>query len=213
MRLSNRIWPSIKLLAAFCLCLLCPKMLSAQKAPDNSAPPEILILNFSKSFRTQRYLPHNWENLPESYPRRSYPGPGVVILPSTEAPMPRMKSRPLFTYTVEIKNAGAKKIAGVVWEYVFVSTADEKEVARLQFQSRAKVAANQSLTLIGKSLERPPLPRVVTAEKLEKEGDSPYRERVEIKCVLYADGTWGRHHKVLDSDCESLARGKQRKAN
>jgi hypothetical protein len=124
-----------------------------------------------------------------------------------------MKSRPLFTYTVEIKNAGAKKIAGVVWEYVFVSTADEKEVARLQFQNRAKVAANQSLTLIGKSLERPPFPRVVTAEKLEKEGDFPYRERVEIKCVLYADGTWGRHHKVLNSDCESLARGKQRKAN
>ena len=124
-----------------------------------------------------------------------------------------MKSRPLFTYTLEIKNAGAKKIAGVVWEYVFVSTADEKEVARLQFQSRAKVAANRSLTLIGKSLERPPYPTVVTAEKLEKEGEFPYRERVEIKCVLYADGTWGRLHKVLESDCESLARGKQRKAN
>ena len=98
-------------------------------------------------------------------------------------------------------------------EYVFVSTADEKEVARLQFQSRAKVAANRSLTLIGKSLERPPYPTVVTAEKLEKEGEFPYRERVEIKCVLYADGTWGRLHKVLESDCESLARGKQRKAN
>jgi hypothetical protein len=123
--------------------------------------------------------------------------------------MRRMKVRPLFVYSVEIKNIGTKKITGVVWDYVIIGTGNDNEFARLQFRNHTKVAVNGTATLTGKSLTPPRFPKVTNVQELEKEGDTPYRERVEIKCVLYADGTWWRHPKVMESDCESLMKDKK----
>lgn len=209
MRLFNGNRSPVKLLAVLCLCLICPGVLSGQVVPDNSTPPEVLILNFSRSVKRQRYLPRNWEHSPEAYPRRTYP-PGVEGLPSTEGPMKRMKTRLVYSYALEIKNIGTQKITGVVWDYVFVGTADGEEVATLQFRNRAKVAANKSFTLSGESLEPPRLPKVVSVGELVKEGEGPYRERVEIKCVLYDGGGWWRSTKATERDCESLMSGRRK---
>lgn len=212
MSLSNRCWSLLKRLGAFCLCLLGTGVVTAQVGSDDQAPSDILILNHHISFGREQYLPYNWENLPESYPRRSDVMPGVMRMPSTEGPVRRPRVRFLRIYSVEIKNIGAKKIAGVVWEYVFTATATERELVRLQFRTPAKVGANQRLTLVGKTLSNPlPFPKVVSVEELGKENENPYREHVEIKCVLYSDGSWWRDPRVLESDCESLIKDKKQK--
>jgi hypothetical protein len=209
---SNRRWFSMKLLGTLYLCLLCTGVVTAQVASDDHAPPDILILNHKISFGRERYLPHNWENSSESYPGRSDPLPGVVSMPSTEGPARRPRVRFLRIYSVEIKNIGTKKILGVVWEYVFTATANQREFVRLQFRTPAKVDANKRLTLVGKTLLEPlPLPKVASVEELRREDENPYREHVEIKCILYSDGSWWRDLRVLESDCESLIKDKNRK--
>ena len=204
MRLHNSRGFSIKFFGILCFVFLSPRVLLAQDAPDGYVLPDLLILRYQRSLEMQRYLPSNWENLSESYPSRSYPVPGVVSLPSTEGPMKRTKVRPLFIYSMEIKNTGSKVIAGVVWEYVFIDRGNDNEFERLQFRNRMKVAVNETAILTGKSLTPPHFPKVTNVRELEKEGDTPYLERPEIKCVLYADGTWWKHPKVIESDCESL---------
>lgn len=211
MRSCNSSRFSIMSAGALCLWLLCSGVLSAQGLTDKFAPSDILILKYKRSLVMERYLPRNWENSSDSYPRRSYPMPGGESLPSTEAPMKRMKVRPLFIYSVEIENIGRKKIAAVVWEYVFIGTGNDNEFARLQFRNRVKVAVNKTALLTGKSLAPPPFPKVTNVRELEREEGTPYRERAEIKCVLYADGSWWRHPQVIESDCESLVSDKNRK--
>jgi hypothetical protein len=207
----------MKLSAALWVCLVYPGVLLDQVTPNSSTPPAVLILSYSRSFKMQRYLPRNWENLPESYPRRSsYPSPSFgdgsyAGWPSTQGPIKMLKVRSLFVYSVEVKNIGAKKIAGVVWDFIFIGTADDREVARLQFRTRANIAVNKISTLTGESLAPPRLPKVVKVEEIEKERESPYRERVEVKCVLYADGTWWPQSKVMDSKCENLVKDKKHK--
>lgn len=202
------------LLAAFCLCILCPVVLSAQVAPKDQSPPDLLILRHGQSLEIEWYVPRNWEHLPESQ-RRIYPAPSTAPgdytgWPSTEGPRKVRRFRPIQLYSVELKNIGAKKIAGVIWEYVFTGSVDDKELVRLQFRTPLKIGVNKSATLRGKSLEPPRLPKVINVSELEKEGDPPYREHVEIKCVLYADKTWWRDTKVLLSDCDSLVNNKKR---
>jgi hypothetical protein len=136
-----------------------------------------------------------------------------MSLPSTEAPVKRMKTRPLFVYTVEIKNMETKKIAAVLWEYVIIDAGNDNEFARLQFVNRAKVAVNGTAILNGKSLVPPRFPKVVNVQELETAADTPYRDHVEIKCVLYADGTWWKDPKVMESDCESLLSDKKRQGS
>jgi hypothetical protein len=124
-----------------------------------------------------------------------------IRLPTINTPYPKISSRPLWVYTLQFKNIGTKKIAGLVWDYVIVGTASEKELARLQFRNQEKVGVNRSITIQGTSLEPPHLPVVTTVEELQKEGGTPERDLVEIKCILYSDGTWWRHPSVGASDC------------
>jgi hypothetical protein len=124
-----------------------------------------------------------------------------IRLPTINTPYPKFSSRPLWVYTLQFKNIGTKKIAGLVWDYVIVGTASEKELARLQFRTKEKVGVNRSITLQGTLLEPPHLPVVTTVEELQKEGGTPERDLVEIKCILYSDGTWWRHPSVGASDC------------
>ena len=205
----------MKVFAALCLGLLCPSVLLAQAGAENNAPPDILILEHVRSIDHQRYLPLDWETLTEnasSSSRAPSTADGNYAgWPSTEGAQKRMKTRTLFVYTIKIKNVGAKKIAGVVWDYVFTGSGNEKEFTRFQFRNRAQATAGGSRVIIGRSLQRPQFPKLANIEEMKKEGDSPYREHVEIKCVLYADKTWWRQPGVMKSECESLAISRKRK--
>jgi hypothetical protein len=53
-----------------------------------------------------------------------------IRLPTIETPCPKFSSRPLWVYTLQFKNIGTKKIAGLVLDCVIVGTASEKELAR-----------------------------------------------------------------------------------
>jgi hypothetical protein len=124
-----------------------------------------------------------------------------IRLPTINTPFPKVSSHPLWVYTLQFKNIGTKKVAGLVWDYVIIGTASEKELARLQFRSQERVGVNRSITIQGTSLEPPHLPVVTTVEELQKEGGTPERDLVEIKCILYSDGTWWRHPGIGADDC------------
>jgi hypothetical protein len=118
----------------------------------------------------------------------------------------------LFLYSAKVKNVGAKEIDGVAWDYVFVA-ADGKELGRLRFLSRSSIRTDNSKLLSAQTLEDPPLTqlRVVNVSDLGKDPASLYSEKVEIKCILYADGTWWRYPTMPRSDCENLIKDKQLK--
>lgn len=192
---SNSIRPSIKLCCAFCLCLLCPVVLSAQAVTDGPTQPSVLTLKHERRVET-RHLP-SWE---DDSP------------PDTPAPVAEFRRmRIVEVYSVKIKNTGAKKITGVVWDYVFIGLRDEKELARVRFGTKTKVSPGGSTTLEGTLRAPPHSPnaRVVRAEDIGKEGDRKYREEVEVKCVLYEDGTWWRQKGVTEEGCVRLESAKR----
>jgi hypothetical protein len=131
-----------------------------------------------------------------------------------EEARPVTKSRILFLYSAKVKNVGAKKIEAVVWDYVFVRAADDNELGRFRILSRSSIGPDKSKLLSAQTLKHPPLKEVlgvVNVKDLEKKDVPLYSEKVEIKCIVYADGTWWRHSTMTDRDCGSLIKDQQRK--
>jgi hypothetical protein len=99
-------------------------------------------------------------------------------------------------------NDGAKAIKAVAWDYVFSNPGSNEELKRHRFYSYEKIGAREKGTLRGSS---PALPsNVVSAGGLGKDGRSPYVERVEFRCVFYADGTTWKHPSAHDLECFDL---------
>ena len=208
----------MKLLGVLGLLSICSAASLAQSVPDVDKASSLIVTKHNHTIQLQEYATHNWENMPAV--RRGSTSPpattdGTYIgRPAMERPRPVRKSRMLFVYSAEVKNVGAKKIDAVVWDYVFVRAADDKELGRFRFLSSSSIGPDKSKLLSAQTLERPSLTAVsmvVNAGDLGKEVVRPYGENVEIKCILYADGTWWQHPTMPRSDCESLIKDKQRK--
>jgi hypothetical protein len=186
--------------------------------PEVDKAPSLIVTKHNHTIKLQQYSTHNRENLPET--RRGSTSPPTTTddknigLHSTERPRPVRKTRLLFLYSAEVKNVGAKKIDAVVWDYVFVRAADGKVLGKLRFLSKSGIRPDKSKRLSTQTLERPPLTEVsmvVNVTDLGKEEVPQYSEKVEIKFILYADGTWWRHPTMPMSDCENLIKDNQRK--
>jgi hypothetical protein len=96
-----------------------------------------------------------------------------------------------FQYKVTVKNAGAKAIRAIEWDYVFIDPVTGSEVDRHTFESRKTIKPGRSNELLHFSITRPT--KVVTAGALEN-GDArrPFTERVVVKKIIYADRTFWR---------------------
>jgi hypothetical protein len=127
-------------------------------------------------------------------------GPASSTVPSNG------RSSLYFVYWLKIRNTSAKEITGMTWEYIFIDPGSNKEIAAHRFFSYEKVATNKSFALRGKSALPPS--KVVSVQGLEKDRRSPYFERVEIKCVMYADGSFWKHPSAKPRDCAHLKLGK-----
>lgn len=92
-----------------------------------------------------------------------------------------------YTYSLKVKNAGEKEVRSVLWEYVAADLDSGAELNRRRFTTIEDVGRGKVATLRGTSSSPPT--NVVTKGGLEKDGQSPFKSRAEIKCVLYADGT------------------------
>lgn len=89
-----------------------------------------------------------------------------------------------YRYTVELQNDAQKKVQVVEWDYLFVEPGTNKELLRHRFTSKVGIEAGKRKKVTAES-GAPPYGVVdVKAMSEEKAG-----EKVEIKRVVYADGT------------------------
>ncbi|HEX8685907.1 MAG TPA: hypothetical protein VF736_07300 [Pyrinomonadaceae bacterium] len=123
----------------------------------------------------------------ERLPMPTRPSDGTVGIVESD---PRVS----YLYQIKVVNRGAKKIRSVVWEYVLFDPATGREVGRHSFETKAGIGVGKDQTLSARS-ELPPA-SVVDVKKTDKEARGQYSERVEIRRVLYEDGTvWERERE------------------
>jgi hypothetical protein len=103
------------------------------------------------------------------------------------------KSKPVdgFAYRVKIRNASAKVVEVIFWEYQFKETANPANVARRQFLCGVNIKPNKEKELQSFSPAGPG--DVVSAESLDNQTGKLFEEKVVINRVEYADGAiWQR---------------------
>lgn len=187
-------------------CLLVAGVSPAQVTSVSQAPPGVVFLKLKWSREIQ--LPRDWDRAPydassTSNDPLSSASRQVERAPGSSSPFPPGGKLPyIYHYSAKIRNDGAKDIKGIIWEYVFNDPGSKKELGRHQFYSYEKISANENATLRARSSSGPS--KVVTATGLEKDARSPFDERVEIKCVMYADGSWWIHPTSGQFECLQL---------
>ena len=101
------------------------------------------------------------------------------------------KSSEGYLYKIKVQNSAPKEIEIVFWEYQFQDPADPSLVARRQFLCGVNIATDKSKDLEGFSLSGPS--EVVNVKTLADKSQNPFKERVLINRVEYADGSvWQR---------------------
>lgn len=93
-----------------------------------------------------------------------------------------------YSYSVELQNLAVKKVQAVEWDYVFVEAGTGKELRRHSFRSDVGIGVGKRKKVEVESAAGPHA--VVDVNVLSGESAG---ERVEIKRVIYSDGTkWER---------------------
>ena len=207
----------IKPISILFLCVVSANLALAQNAPtssmpsspQSSVPSKVLVLKYNWS--KELVLPANWDWTPfgaaNSSPDSSSANAGSDGEFSTGT-LPPVERLPFyFLYWIKVRNTGSQEITGIAWDYSFIDPGSNEELASHRFFSYDLVPANSSFTLQVKS--RVPPSKVVSLQGLEKDRRSPYIERVEIKCVMYADGTFWRTPAAKPGDCAYLKLGEK----
>ena len=108
-----------------------------------------------------------------------------------EARAPKRDEVDGFAYRVKVRNAGAKVVEVLFWEYRFEEAADASNVARRQFLCGVNIKPGKDKELQAFSVSGPKA--AISAESLAKMAENPYREKVVVNRIEYADGTiWQR---------------------
>jgi hypothetical protein len=190
---------------------------SAQSATTSNQPPGLSVLECKWEKTRRRDMstpviapPKVNENTGQVMPpddNTDLRHTNVSVPPEVSAKARRDDEKLMYSYSYSIKvsNAGAKKVRSMAWDYVFSDPGTRNELKRHSFRSFEQVSAGETKWI---RLEHSPLnpPQMVTLEGLKKDQRSPFDERIEIKCLLYTDGTgW----KAADTDrktCDDLVK-------
>jgi hypothetical protein len=117
------------------------------------------------------------------------------------------KSKPVdgFIYQVKMRNASAKAIEVLFWEYQFKEIANPSNVVRRQFLCGANIKPDKEKELQAFSLSGPS--DVISVGSLAKHTGNLFVEKVVINRVEYADGTiWQRRDWNFAEMKPSIAR-------
>lgn len=109
-----------------------------------------------------------------------------------------------YFYSIQVKNEGPKKIRSLAWDYIFNDPGSKQELERHSFRTFVAVGINQTKWMKVGPWMGPP--QMVSVEGLQKDKRSPFDERIEIKCVLYADGTGWHSSDKEQSVCDELVK-------
>lgn len=211
----------MKVLLIITFLASCAGTASAQTVAD--APPGVVVLRLKwreESYRFTYDPPYSAANKTlEGTPADPPKATGRVFPPINERdvltkqikndptppkPHDRRSSTRIhrYVYEVKIRNAGAKRIEALKWEYVFVDPVTKKELDKHSFDGFGRIKPNKSSTLVGVSASPPT--KIVTVSGLEKDAHKPFDERVVIACALYSDGTVWKNPSREDADCADL---------
>jgi hypothetical protein len=125
--------------------------------------------------------------------------PMKPVTPNPETPK-RPHTVQRYVYSVEVLNNGRKEIKALKWDYVFSDPVTHDELKRLSGFGDAAIRASQKKTLKINTLSSPT--RVINGSA--PSSASPYEERVEIRCVLFADGSLWRKPGTKNDECDNL---------
>jgi len=109
-----------------------------------------------------------------------------------------------YIYNATVRNAGARTIKAIGWDYVFVDPANGQEVGRHHFQNVVSIHPNKKSELEGYTSSPPS--KIVTVEALQRNAKNPFAERVEITCLVYKDGSIWLASGADDSACQPQRR-------
>ena len=172
-------------------------------APAGESPPGVVVVRVKWERQVEPL--NNNSALPEYDASRgavepdALRDPGILRVPSTS---PGDRPSYAYQYTAEIRNDGARRIEGLIWEYVLSDPATGREVGRHVFYSLDKIDAGKSRKLGGRSHLTPA--RTVRAAELGKKKAPAYAERVEFRCVMYEGGSFWRRPFVGESECQEM---------
>jgi len=108
-----------------------------------------------------------------------------------EARSPKTESVEGFAYRVKVRNAGAKAVEVLFWEYQFEEAANPSNLARRQFLCGVNIKPGKDKELQAFSASGPN--GAVSIDSLLGKGSELFRERVVINRIEYADGSiWQR---------------------
>lgn len=172
--------------------VLCAATTAAAQTPAPAEQPAVIqIVKYTWS--KERI---DWEKNPFGRPTqisdmRSRRGSILEERNAREAEKNREKPaeppRYVFNYKVTVINNAGKAISEIDWDYVFTDSASGEELGRREFTSVEKVGAGKRKELMV-VISSPPTRRVsaYTLGKNERDG---LAESVEIRRILYDDGT------------------------
>jgi hypothetical protein len=108
-----------------------------------------------------------------------------------ESRAPKAKALDGIAYRVKVRNASAKVIEVLFWEYQFIETAHPQTIMRRQFLCGVNIKPDKEKELQSFSLSGPG--DVISAESLADKSGKLFQEKVVINRVEYADGSiWQR---------------------
>jgi hypothetical protein len=122
-----------------------------------------------------------------------------------ESRAPKVEPVDVFTYRAKVRNAGAKVVEVMFWEYQFTESASPANVVRRQFLCGVQIKPGKDKELVAVSLSGPD--DVVSVESLAHKPGNLYQEKVVVNRVEYADGSiWQRKGWNFGEVRSSLAR-------
>jgi hypothetical protein len=193
----------MKALFSAALMLLSPCLVAAQSASSHVGAPDIVVVESSWK-RVVRRSPDTEDPLStleaqdragrvrdeaiQQNKQRVEAGLPEAPLPPRTVNPPRRSTRapkPEYVYEVKVNNTGAKRIRELVWRYVLLDPDTGREVSDHQFTSKVSIHPGRSKKVVGYSSP----PALVSASRTNRDLRDQYTERVEIRRVLYNDGS------------------------
>ena len=107
--------------------------------------------------------------------------------PELRSDLPKREATARYLYEITVQNNSGKDVSGFTWEYVFLSTADGKEVGRRRFESKERIATGKMRKLAVRSAIPPT--GTIDVSKSAKKSPEKYTEQIVIVHVDYSDGT------------------------
>jgi hypothetical protein len=122
-----------------------------------------------------------------------------------EALSPKLKTVEGYEYSVKFRNAGARAVEVLFWEYRFAERANTSNVARRQFLCGVMLKPGKEKQVRTFGVSGPSV--VVSAGTLAGAGETAFDESVVVNRVEYSDGTiWQRRDWNFAEVRESIKR-------